>query len=117
MKRYTRGAKAVAKILLDRTAVLLSPLRRERSRQNKLAWIRTARSGARSMLVDSVAYAAAVRVVDGTGVEEDDSEAAARSRRVMERVTRGAEVVAKGFSGHAHSFSHHSGVSEAGEIN
>ena len=77
MERYTRGAKAVAKILSDRTAFLLSPLRRERSRQNKLAWIRTARSGARSMLVDSVACAVAVRVVNDAGVGVGDAEAAA----------------------------------------
>ena len=37
----------------------------------------------------------AVRAVDGSGVEEGDAEAAARSRRAMEPCTRGAEVVAK----------------------
>ena len=81
MERCTRGAKIVAKVLLKRVAVLLSPLRRERRQENTLAWTRTTRSGARSLLVDSVACALAVRVVDEVGVEEDDSGAVARSRR------------------------------------
>ena len=81
MERCTRGAKIVAKVFLKRVAVLLSPLRRERRQENTLAWTRTTRSGARSLLVDSVACAVAVRVVDEVGVEEDDAGAAARSRR------------------------------------
>ena len=65
----------------------------------------------------------AVRVVDGFGVEEDNTEAAARSRRAMERFTRGAGVVAKVFWGTCSflealfggnpPFSHHPGVREA----
>ena len=65
---------------------------------------------------------------------EDGVEAAARRRRAIERCTRGAGVVAeqkiatprwwgmvlaagrKALSGQAHSFSHHPGVGEAGEI-
>ena len=85
MVRCTRGAEVVAKVLLDRVAILLSPLRRERSRRNTLARTRTIRSGARSLLVESVACAVAVRVVDEVEVEEDDAEAAARSRCAMER--------------------------------
>ena len=81
MERCTRGAKVVAKVFLKRVAVLLSPLRRERRQENTLAWTRTTRSGARSLLVDSVACAVAVRVVEEVGVEEDDAGAAARSRR------------------------------------
>ena len=46
-----------------------------------------------------MACAAAVRVVDEVEVGEDDSEAAARSRRAMERCTRGANVVAEVFLG------------------
>ena len=49
------------------------------------------------MLVDSVACAVAVRVVDEFEVGEDDAEAAARSRSAMERCTRGAKIVAKVF--------------------
>ena len=54
-----------------------------RGRRGTLAWTRTTRSGARGLLVDSMAYAVAVRFVDEVGVEEDDAEAAARSRRAM----------------------------------
>ena len=36
-----------------------------------------------------------VRVVDAVGVEGDDSEAVARSRRAVERRTRGAKAVSK----------------------
>ena len=42
-----------------------------------------------------MACAVAVRVVGGAGVEEDDAEAFARSRRATERYTRGAEVLVK----------------------
>ena len=97
MERCTRGAKAAAKVFLRRIASLFSPLRRERRRRNTLAWTRTTRSGARSLLVDSVACAVAVRVVDEVGVEEDDAEAAARSRRAVKRCTRGAKAVEKVF--------------------
>ena len=41
-----------------------------------------------------MACAVAVRAVGDVGVEEDDAEAAARSRRAMERCTQGAGVVA-----------------------
>ena len=90
MERCTRGAEIVARVLFWTCPFLLSPLRRERSRPNTLAWTRTTRSGARSLLVDLVACA-----LDGAGIEKGDAEAAARSRRAMERCTRGAEVVAK----------------------
>ena len=93
MERCTRGAEFVEKLFSDIMAVLLPPLRRERSRRNTLAWIRTTRSGARNLLVDSVACTVAVRVVGDVRVEEGDFEAAARSRRAMERCTRGAGVV------------------------
>ena len=66
---------------------------RERSRRNALAWTRTTRGVARSLLVDSVACAVAVRVNDELEFAGDDSEAAARSRRAMERCTRGAGAV------------------------
>ena len=46
---------------------------------------RTTRSGARSLVVNSVACAMAVRVVDEVEVEVDDAEAADRTRRAMER--------------------------------
>ena len=65
--------------------------------RNTLAWTRTTRSGAPSLFVESVACAVAVRVFGGAGVEEGDAEAATRSRRDMERFTRGAGVVAKLF--------------------
>ena len=78
-------------------AYLLSPLRRERRQESALTWTRTTRIGARSLLVDSVACAVAVRVVDELEVGEDDAEAAARSRCAMERCTRGAKIVAKVF--------------------
>ena len=39
----------------------------------------------------------AVRFVDEMEVEEGDAEAAARSRRAMERFTRGTKAVAKVF--------------------
>ena len=97
MERCTRGAKVVAKVFLERVAILLSPLRRERRQQNTLAWTRTTRSGARSLLVDSVACAVAVRFVDEVEAGEGDAEAATRSRRAMERCTRGAKAVAKVF--------------------
>ena len=77
LERLTRGAKAVAEELLDRKAVLFLPLSLQRSRQNTLAWTRTTRNGARSLLVDSMACAVAVSVFDEVGVEEDDAEAAA----------------------------------------
>ena len=64
MERCTRGAKVVAKLFLERVDILLSPLSRDRRQQNTLAWVRTTRSGALSLLVDSVACAVAVRVVD-----------------------------------------------------
>ena len=95
MERCTRGAEVVAKVLLVRVAILLSPHRREKSRQNTLVRTRTTRSGARSFHVDSVACDVADHAVDGVAVEEDDPEAAARSRCTMERCTRGARVVAK----------------------
>ena len=44
-----------------------------------------------------MACAVAVRVVDEVEVEEDNAEAAARSRCAMERCTRGAKAVAKVF--------------------
>ena len=47
------------------------------------------------MLVDSVACAVADSVVDDAGFEKDDAKAAARSRRAIERCTRGAGDVAK----------------------
>ena len=97
MVRCTRGAKAVAKAFFERTAGLFSPLRRVKMQLNTLAWTRTTRSGARSLLVDSVACALAVRVVDEVEVEVNDAEAAARSRRAMELFTRGAKAVAKVF--------------------
>ena len=80
MERCKRGAEVVAKVILDRAAILLSTLRRERRRRNTLAWTRATRSGPRSLLDGSVACAVAVRVVDGSGVEEDDAEAAGRGR-------------------------------------
>ena len=94
MGRCTRGAGVVGKVFLDRVAILLSPLMRERSRRNTLAWTRTTRSGARSLLVDLVACAVAVRVFGGAGVQGYDAEAASRSRRAMEGCTREAEFVA-----------------------
>ena len=78
----------------------------------------------------------AVLVIGGVEVQNGDAKAAARSRRAMERCTRGAEVVEKVppappspqcwkvvlatgrkalSAGHAYSFSHYSGVREAGE--
>ena len=111
MERCTRGAKAVEEVFLERMAILFSPLRRGgflqnpdllgfrtlRGRRVTLAWTRTTRSGARGLLVDSMACAVAVRFVDEVGVEEDDAEAAARSRRAMELCTRGAKAVAEVF--------------------
>ena len=47
---------------------------------------------ARSSVVDSVACAMAVRVVDEVEVEVDGAEAADRGRRAMERCIRKAEV-------------------------
>ena len=55
----------------------------------------TTRSSARSLLVDLVACAVAVRFVDEMGGKKGGAEAAARSRRAMERCTRGAKAVAK----------------------
>ena len=81
MERCIREAKAVAKVFLERVAILISPLRRERRQQGTLSWTRTTRSGARGLLVDSVACAVAMRVVDEVGVEENVAGAAARSRR------------------------------------
>ena len=72
-------------MFLERIVNLFSPLRRERRRRNTLAWTRATRSGARSLVVDSVASAMAVRVVDEVEVEVDDAEAADRSRRAVER--------------------------------
>ena len=83
MGRFIRGAKVVAKVFLKRVAILLSLPRREGSRRNTLAWTRTTRSGARGLLVDSVACAVAVRVVDEVEFGEDDVEAATRSRRTI----------------------------------
>ena len=80
-------------MLLDKVAILFAPLKREGSWRNTLAWTRTTRSGSPSLLVDSVTCVVAVRVVDGAGVEEHGAEAAARSRRAMERSTQGAEAV------------------------
>ena len=111
MERCTRGAKVVAEVFLERIATLFSRLRRGgflqnpdllgfrtlRGRRGTLAWTRTTRSGARGLLVDSMACAVAVRFVDEVGVEEDDAEAAARSRRAMELCTRGAKAVAEVF--------------------
>ena len=111
MERCTRGAKAVEEVFLERMAILFSPLRRGgflqnpdllgfrtlRGRRGTLAWTRTTRSGARGLLVDSMACAVAVRFVDEVGVEEDDAEAAARSRRAMGLCTRGAKAVAEVF--------------------
>ena len=39
-----KGAEVIAKVVLDRVTILLSPLRRERSRRNALVWTRTAQS-------------------------------------------------------------------------
>ena len=64
MERRSLGARIVAKVFLKRVAALLSPLRRERRQEITLAWTRTTRIGARSLLVDLVACAVAVRVVD-----------------------------------------------------
>ena len=75
----------MAKVLLERVAILFSPFMRERRQQNTLAWTRTTLSGARRLLVNSVACVVAVRVVDEVEVKEDEAEAAARSRRAMER--------------------------------
>ena len=97
MERCIRGAGVVAKVFLDRVAILLLPTKRERSRKNTLALTRITRSGARSSLADLVACALAVRVIDDVEVDGGDSEAAARSRRAMERCTREAKVVAKLF--------------------
>ena len=44
-----------------------------------------------------MARAVAIRFIGEVGVEEDDAEAAARSRRVMERCTRGAKAVEEVF--------------------
>ena len=97
MELCTRGAGVIAEVLFWKCSFLISPLRRERSRKNTLAWTRTTRSGARSFFFDSVSCAMAVRVVGDIGVDVGDADAAARSRRIMERCTRGAEVVAKLF--------------------
>ena len=94
--RCTQGAEVVAKVFFWTCSFLLSPLRRERSRRrNALAWTRTTRSGDCGLLVDSVACSVAVRVVVGVGVKVGDAEAAARSRRAIERNKQRAEVVAK----------------------
>ena len=69
---YTRSQDR-SESVLKRVAVLLSPLKRESRQENTLAWIRTTRIGARSLLVDSVACAVAVRVVDELEVGEDAS--------------------------------------------
>ena len=95
MERYIRGAGDVVKVFLDRVFILLPIPRREMSRLNTLAWTRTTRSGSRGLFVGSVACAVAFRFVDDVGVEEVDAEAAAQSRRAMERHMRGAGVVAK----------------------
>ena len=73
---------------------LLSPLKRERSWRNTVAWTKSTRSGSRTSHVDLVACALAVRVVGNVKLEGGDAEAAARSRRAMGRCTRGAGVVA-----------------------
>ena len=95
MKRRTRRAKVVANVFLERVAIRLSPLRRERRQQSALAWTRTTRGDARSLLVDSVACAVAVRVVDEVKVEVDDAEAAALIRRALERCIRGARIISR----------------------
>ena len=95
VERCTRGAKAVAEVFLERIATLFSPLRCERGRRGTLAWTRATRSDARGLLVDSMARAVAVRFVDEVQVEDDDSEAAARSRRAVERCTREVKAVAE----------------------
>ena len=90
MARCTRGAGVVAKVFFWTCPFLIAPLRRERCRQNTLAWTKITRGGDRGLPVDSEACDEAVRVVEEVGVEEADAEAAARSRRAMERCTRGA---------------------------
>ena len=44
-----------------------------------------------------MARAVAIRFIDEVGAEEDDAEGSARSRRAMERCTRGAKAVAEVF--------------------
>ena len=44
-----------------------------------------------------MARAVAIRFIDEVGIKEDYSEAAARSRRAMERCTRGDKAVAEVF--------------------
>ena len=96
MEWCTRVAEVVAKLFLA-CPFLRSSIRRMRSRRIKLASTRTTRSGARGLLVDSVACSVAIRVVGGDEVEEDGAEAAAQSRRAMERCRREAGDVAKLF--------------------
>ena len=88
-------------MLLERTDILFSPLRRggflqnpgllgfrtPRGRRSTRFWTRATRSGARGLLVDSMACAVAVRFVD----EVETSPLA------MERCTRGAKAVAELF--------------------
>ena len=85
----------------ERIAILFSPLRQGaflqdpdllgfrtlRGHRGTLAWTRTTRSGACDLLVDSVAYAVAVRFVD----EVETNPLA------MGRFTRGAKAVAEVF--------------------
>ena len=85
MDRCTREAEVIAEVFLGTLTTRLSPLRLERIRRNTLALTRTTQNGARSLYVNSVACAVAVRVVDDAGVEKGDAKAAARSRRAMER--------------------------------
>ena len=92
MERCTRGAEVVVEVLFWTCPFLFSPLRRERYRRNALAWTRTTRGGARIYLVDSMACAVSVRVVVKAEVKDGDVEATPRSRRAMERCTRGAEL-------------------------
>ena len=95
MECRTRGAEVVEKVFLDKVSILLSLLRCRKNRQNTLAWTRTTRSGARSLLVDSVACGEAVRVLGNVEGEGGDAEAAARRRSAMVQSRRGAEVIAK----------------------
>ena len=85
IEQCTREAGVEAKMIFGTCPFLHSPLRRERSRGNTLAWTRTTRSGARGLLVDSATCSVAVRVVGDVRVEVDNAEAVARSRRAMER--------------------------------
>ena len=64
----------MAKVLLRACPSLLSSLKLETIRRNTLAWTICTRSGARGLLVNSVACAVAVRVVDDAGVDKGDAE-------------------------------------------